>query len=133
MIPAVNDARLVRDISFGDKTFYLDADTKIVRRMTDGLEAVRQAAWVILHTERYAFVIYSYDFGVEFATLAGSRDSFLFPEIKRRVTESLLMDNRMTGTSDFQFLRRGTRVDVQFILHTIYGDTELNTVFWGSM
>lgn len=104
-------------------TFRLDGD--VVRGMTDGHEAVKQAVRLILHTERYRYVIYSFAYGVELQDLAGSRDSFLFPEVKRRVTEALLVDDRVLGTSDFTFLRTGTRVEVRFVVHTVYGDMEM--------
>ena len=108
-----------------DQTFFLDEASGQLSGYTDGLMAVRQAAWLILHTERYLHLIYSFDYGTELEGLAGSRDSFLFPEIKRRVTEALLVDERITGTSDFSFQRVRTRVEVRFTLHTIYGDAEM--------
>ena len=108
-------------------TFRLDKDTDTVRGMTDGWEAAYQAAWLILHTERFLHLIYSFDYGAELSGLKGKRDSFLFPEIKRRIREALLVDERFTGTSNFTFRRRGTRVEVGFTLHTIYGDMELET------
>ena len=108
-----------------ETTFLLDPASGTVRGMTDGHEAARQAAWLILHTERYLHLIYSFDYGTELERLSGSRDSFLFPEIKRRVTEALLVDDRITGTSEFRFGRRGTRVEVSFVVHTVYGDAEM--------
>jgi len=106
-------------------TFYLEEDMKVVRGMVDGHEAVRQAAWFILHTERFRYVIYSFDYGTELQGLGGSRDSFLFPEIKRRVTEALLVDDRIIGASEFVFDRQKSRVAVRFLVHTIYGETEM--------
>jgi len=105
-----------------ETTFYLDEETGRVGGLVDGHEATRQAAWLILHTERYLHLIYSFDYGTELAGLAGNRDSFLFPEIRRRVTEALLVDDRMTDTSDFTFRRRKTRVEVSFTVHTVYGE-----------
>jgi len=93
--------------------------------MTDGHEAVKQAVRLILHTERYQYMIYSFAYGTELQDLAGNRDSFLFPEVKRRVTEALLVDDRVTGTSDFTFHRTGIRVEVRFLVHTVYGDMEM--------
>jgi len=109
-----------------EMTFYLDEETGAVRGMRSGLQAARQAAWLILHTERYAFLIYSWAYGTELGGLAGARESFLIPELTRRVTEALLVDDRITGTSDFSFRRRGNRMEVRFTVHTIYGDAELH-------
>ena len=117
--------RLPRDRQL-ETTFYLDKRSGTVRGLTDGHAAARQAAWLILHTERYLHLIYSFDYGTELASLAGSRDSFLFPEIKRRVTEALMGDDRITGTSEFTFHRQRTRVAVRFTVHTIHGDAEMD-------
>jgi len=106
-------------------TFFLDKDADVVWGMADGYEAARQAAWLILHTERYRYSIYSFDYGTELESLKGRNDGFLFPEIKRRVTEALLVDDRIIETSDFVFQRRKSRVEVQFTVHTVYGDMEM--------
>ena len=106
-------------------TFRLDEASGVVRGYCDGHEAVRQAIWLMLHTERYLHVIYSFEYGTELQDLAGNQDSFLFPEMKRRVTEALLVDDRVTGTSEFTFHRIGTRVEVRFVVHTEYGDMDM--------
>jgi len=107
-----------------ERTFRLDEQSGIVRGLTDGREAARQAIRLILHTERFRYEIYSFRYGTELAGLAGKGDSFLFPEIKRRVTEALLTDDRVRSTSDFVFKRVRTRVTVRFVAHTIFGDIE---------
>ena len=125
MIPQVQVDRVQRTNTrrhLPELTFYLDEKGEVLRGMTDGWPAARQAAWLILHTERYVHLIYSFNYGTELRGLSGNPDSFLFPEIKRRVTEALMVDDRLTGTSDFVFARRRERVEVRFILHTIYGD-----------
>ena len=125
MIPQVSGVQGLGRGRLPTPTFYLSEEGDILRGMTDGWTAARQAAWLILHTERYQYLIYSDNFGTELRGLAGSRDSFLFPEIKRRVTEALMVDDRISGTSDFVFSRRRARVAVRFRLHTLYGDADL--------
>jgi len=107
-----------------EMTFHLEEQTGYVRGKADGFLAVRQAIRLMLLTERYLHEIYSFQYGTELAGLAGMRDSFLFPEIKRRVTEALLIDDRIRGTSNFEFNRLRTRVTVRFTVHTIFGDME---------
>jgi len=125
MIPYRSELGAVVRERLAENTFYLDESSGVVRGMVDGHEAVRQAAWLILHTERYLHLIYSFDYGTELAGLGGSRDNFLFPEIKRRVTEALLVDDRIRGTSEFTFSRVRTRVEVGFVVHTVYGEMEM--------
>ncbi|MCL2828360.1 MAG: DUF2634 domain-containing protein [Oscillospiraceae bacterium] len=125
MIPNHNGAEAVSLGRLAETTFYLDEETGEIRGMTDGYQAARQAAWLILHTERYAFLIYSWEYGTELQGLLGSADSFLISEIKRRVAEALLVDDRITGASGFVFERRRNRMEVRFTVHTIYGDAAL--------
>ena len=124
MIPENNRRESVTRERLPARTFFLDADGQVVRGMTDAWEAARQAVWLILHTERYRHEIFSFQYGAELGGLIGKRDSFLFPEVKRRVTEAVMVDDRVTGTSDFRFSRIRNRVAVRFIVHTIYGDME---------
>ena len=90
-------------------------------------EAVRQAAWFLLHTECFFYPIYSFDYGTELQELGGTPDSFLFPELKRRVTEALLMDERIVAVDEFRFSRIRTQVRVYFVIHTIYGNFPMDT------
>lgn len=124
MIPQMSNQAVLPRERLPERTFRLDEQTGIVRDKTEGFEAVRQAIRLILLTERYQYEIYSFQYGTELEGLIGMRDSILFPEIKRRVTEALLVDDRVIGTSDFSFQRIGTRVTVRFIVHTIFGDTQ---------
>ena len=107
------------------QTFFYDERSGALRGMADGWQATKQAAWLILNTERYLHLIYSFDYGAEVADLSGRSEEFVFPEIKRRVTEALLVDDRITGTSDFVFEHRKNRVGVRFTVHTIYGDMQM--------
>jgi len=107
-----------------EQTFRLDAGLGRVRGLTDGIDAARQAMRLILHTERFRYEIFSFQYGTELESLGGRGDSFLFPEIRRRVTEALLVDDRVLATSDFSFRRIRNRVNVRFMAHTIFGDLE---------
>lgn len=110
----------------GENTFFLDRQTNSLRGMCSGQEAVRQAAWFILHTTRFDYPIYSFDYGNELETLGGTPDSFLFPELKRRVREALFVDERIVAVDSFSFSRVGTRVGVSFVIHTVYGDLAMD-------
>ena len=89
----------------------------------DGLEAVKQAIYKILNTERYEYPIYSWQYGVELADLFGQTPDYVMPEIERRVTEALTMDDRITGADSFEFDRpQKNSILATFTVHTIYGD-----------
>jgi len=108
------------------KTFKLDKDKNYVRGVTDQLEAVKQAIYMVLNTERYRYPVLTWNYGVEFMDLYGEPVSYVCPELERRITEALTWDMRITGVTGFEFDTglRGS-VQVNFTVHTIYGDVRV--------
>lgn len=89
----------------------------------DNLKAIEQTVFKILNTERYRYIIYSWNYGIELADLFGQPVMYACPEIERRVKEALLQDDRITAVDnfDFTFPKRGT-IAVSFTVHTLLGD-----------
>lgn len=81
---------------------------------TEGLEAVKQAVYFILNTERYEWLIHSWDYGVELRDLVGRDRAYCIPEIERRVREALLQDDRITAVDNFTFTEEKNRVVAAF-------------------
>ena len=104
------------------RTYAMDIDKKTIRGFADKLDAMKQAVYKILMTERYKYIIYSQNYGVELDDLIGEPLSFVMPEIKRRIAEALLWDNRITAVDNFTFETTRRAVHTTFKVHTIYGD-----------
>ena len=98
--------------------------TRIVG-ICDTLEAIEQTVFKILSTERYKYIIYSWNYGIELADLFGQPTIYVCTEIERRVKEALLQDDRISDVDnfEFEFRRRGT-VSTKFTVHTIFGDLD---------
>ena len=94
---------------------------------TDDLEAVKQAIYLILSTERYQHIIYSWDYGVELLDLIGKPMSYVMAELPRRIIEALTQDNRITNVKDFEFNHKGNKLFTKFTVVTNVGNisTEL--------
>lgn len=75
----------------------------------DGTEAIRQAVIKILNTERYENEIYSWDYGIELQDLHGQPIIYCMSEIKTRITEALLVDDRIESIENFDVERMGKR------------------------
>ncbi|MDE5996031.1 MAG: DUF2634 domain-containing protein [Eubacterium sp.] len=128
MIPEVEDNMVEIEVETEpSKTYFLDIENGRIRGFTDELEAVRQAVYLILNTERYDYLIYSWDYGVELKELIGEPKEYAYPEIKRCITEALLQDDRITAVDDFEFETGKKSVHVKFTVYTIYGDMEVET------
>ena len=125
MIPSVNDI-LTTDLEVStqpSKTYRMYLDGDYINGTCDSLEAVKQSIYKTLNTERYHYIIYSWNYGVEFVDLIGQPISYVCSEIQRRIEEALLQDDRIESVSDFEFdTSNKHEVVCTFVVHTIFGD-----------
>ena len=105
-------------------TYKLDTDKGRTKGMTDEAEAMLQSVYLILNVERYQYPIYSRNYGVELVDLIGMPADYVMSEAKRRITEALIQDDRITNVDGWSFNTEKNVVIVTFIVHTIYGDIE---------
>jgi len=105
-------------------TYKLEIDRNRIRGRADGREAVRQAVYLILNVERYAYPIYSRNYGIELADLAGKPKDYAMSEMKRRITQALTQDERITGVDQWEFILNRNKVLVSFTVHTVFGELE---------
>ncbi len=105
------------------RTYHLDREAGVVRGFCDGLEAMRQTVFRILNTERYQYLIYSWNYGIETRDLYGQPLTYVCPELERRIAEALSMDARIVGVTEFEHdtSKKGI-VHTTFTVRTIYGD-----------
>src|SRR5690606_29056146 len=82
-------------------TYGIDFEKGRIIGMIDGLEAVKQAVFLILRTERYRYLIYSTDYGSELEGLIGRDSLFVQSELKRRIREALMQDDRIEDVTNF--------------------------------
>ena len=106
------------------KTYYIDRENKrIMGTVTDYLKAVEQAVYLILSTERYDYVMYSWNYGVELKDLFGSIKEFVIPNLIRRIKEALLQDDRIRDVMGFKYrIEKGGKYFLSFTVVTEYGD-----------
>lgn len=105
-------------------TFGIDFDRGRVVGMIDGLEAVKQAVFLILQTERYRYLIYTPDYGSELEGLIGRDPLFVQSELKRRIREALMQDDRIEDVTNFSIQFDGDSALVRFTVVSIFGNFE---------
>lgn len=128
MIPQTeNDLLTLESEAQPSLTYALDVKNNRIRGKVDERAALEQAIYLILGTERYEHVIYSWNYGREFQNLIGEPKEYALPEIKRCITEALLQDDRILSVDSFNFSQEKKSIHVEFIAHTIYGDMEVQT------
>lgn len=125
MIPKIATNNINFDVKIQEsKTYKVDFKNNQIRGFTDEVEAVKQAIAFILNTERYEYEIYSWNYGIELNDLYGQHISYVYPELKRRITEALIQDNRINKVDSFSFNKKSNQVTICFTVHTIFGDIE---------
>ena len=108
-------------------TFFIDFEKGRISGFVDEREAVKQAIMLILNTERYKFLIYSWNYGVELEELIGTHPDIVEDEVERLISEALLQDDRITAVYDFEFGRSRDALLVNFKVDSIYGDIDIET------
>lgn len=130
MIPASN--------GFLEENFVIEEQSSYTYKMnltnenivghTDLQDAMIQAIYCILNTERYQYLIYSWNYGIELVDLIGEPVSYVIPELKRRIKEALTWDERITDVDDFTFDVSKGKIHCKFTAYTIYGDVQIEKV-----
>lgn len=127
MNPQVNDG-LLADFEEATpqptKNYKLYTEKDRCVGFTDEVEALIQAIFLMLNIERYDHIIYSWNVGVELQDLFGKPTSYVLPEIKRRITECLIQDDRINAVDNFIFDVKKKKVHVTFTVHSIYGEVD---------
>lgn len=104
------------------RTLKMDHDWKTITGTIDQIQAVEQAVFLILTTERYQWLIFSWDYGVELQNLIGKDPEYCIPEIERRIREALLQDDRITAVENFEFELNKRKVLTTFTVMSIFGN-----------
>lgn len=89
----------------------------------DEKDAYRFWATKCLLTERYKYLAYSSDLGVEIESIirSGYPREVAESEIKRTITEALLVDPRTVSVDSFTFDWQGDAVTMSFRVESVYG------------
>lgn len=133
MIPETNNHKVLREVTFETDpsfTYRMWPDALRITGTTDRQQAMIQAIWKILNTERYAYPIYSWNYGIELKDLYGYNMTYISPELERRIREALSPDDRITSVDNFSFsYPKRNSIYVQFTVHTIFGDMDIGKEF----
>lgn len=100
------------------------ADEKILGNI-DELDAIAQSCYKILNTERYQYVIYSWNYGIELQDLFGKPIPYVYSELPRRIKEALTQDDRINSVEDFELSYDKGNVLAKFTVKTNLGNIEM--------
>ena len=103
-------------------TWYINKDTNRIQGEADGSEAVKQAVDIILNVERFRWQIYSPFSGMQWNGLIGQDPGYVASELQRRITDALLVDDRVRGISNFSYTMQEETLSASLTVNTVYGD-----------
>lgn len=96
--------------------------TSKIQGLTDDLGALEQAIYKVLNTEKYEYPIYSFNYGIELESLIGKDRVYVQIELKRRIKECLLQDERIQSVDNFRYVLIGDELLCTFDVQSIYGN-----------
>lgn len=95
-----NEVEIIKEPNF---TYKLNIEKENIRKNIDNIEAIKQAIYKILMTERYVYTAYNWNYGIELNDLIGKDKSFVKAELPRRIKEALIADDRIKDVENFSF------------------------------
>lgn len=122
---SVNAADLVTSDNQTSNTYGMKISKERIKGTVTELDAIAQACYKVLNTERYAYCIYSWDYGVELQDLFGKPIPYVFAVLPTRIKEALLQDDRIDSVDDFELSHDNGNVLCKFTVSTSFGTVEL--------
>lgn len=104
------------------KTHKMDINNQNISSYIDDKEALEQAIFKTLSTERNKYLLYSRDYGVELEDLFGQPISFVISQIEERIKDALSTDDRILNVYNFDFEKKGNKLITSFNVSSIYGE-----------
>ena len=126
MLPELNLINQL-DEQMPSYTYNINRNTNRISGYIDDKDAIIQAIYLILQTERYESMIYNWYYGVEFDGLIGKNKDYVTSELRRVIREALTEDDRITEVSDFDITYTDDSALIVFLAQTNIGDI---TIEW---
>lgn len=126
MIPS-NNSLLTTELEIvvePSKNYRMILDRNRIDKTVDGKEAMKQVIYKILNTERYQYIIYSWNYGIELMDLYGQNPDLVCPILEQRIKEALIQDDRINDVVNFEFFINKNSILVTFTAKTIFGEID---------
>lgn len=129
MIPAIIDEFEAdfEEVFYPSYTYRMALDDKRIRGFTDGKDAMAQAIYKRLMTQRGAYPIYSSSYGFDAKDLFGMPTDWVCAVLPDRIKDALMPDDRISDVRDFSFqIPSKNAVLVTFMATTVFGEVKIN-------
>lgn len=135
MLPTEYNDDLVQDFEIETqptRTYALRLDGYPSAGKLDGVEAMKQAIFLILQIERFQYAIYSWNYGTQLNALLGqTMTPYLQAKVAKAIEDALMADDRVLSVEQFSFAKGKRSLLVKFTVTTTEGDVESEFEFGG--
>lgn len=96
--------------------------------IVEGNDAIKIWIYKTIKTERYKYLIYTWDYGCEINNLIGKGlpNALIKSEVARYIEEALLINPYITSIDDFELDFSDGILTINCTANTIYGEVEVN-------
>ena len=111
------------------KEYGIDFTTgQLTGQIVEGIEAIKVWIWNCLHTQRFRYPIYSWDYGADLEQYIGQSvtEEFLNADCEDEIREALLINPNITDIDDFEVTFYNGSLSISFTAVTKFGETEVN-------
>ena len=111
---------------FENNCFLYDADGK--HRIVEGDEAIKIWVYKALNTERFRYLAYSWQYGIELRPFIGKVMGVQqrYSEIKRVIVECLMVNPYIKSIDTIDIQHEGDTVNISIMMTTIYGEVNVD-------
>lgn len=111
---------------FENDCFLYDADGRL--KIVEGDEAIKIWIYKALSTERFRYLAYSWQYGIELRPFIGKVMGVQqrYSEIKRVIVECLMVNPYIKSIDSIDIQHEGDTVDISITLTTIYGEVSVD-------
>jgi hypothetical protein len=118
----------VEFVTYPIQEWILDEATGQLGEPSLELQAIAQDVKFALSTERNMYPIMGSNFGVEFLDLIGRDRQYVQAQVKKRISDALSIDDRITGLGSFSFSSpESGSLSVSFVVETVLGKVNMTT------
>ena len=108
-------------------SYKINIEKERIKNSIDGIEAVKQAIYKILSTDRYKYEIYNWNYGIDIGELIGKTKDYVKAVLPGKIEDALKPDDRIKSIYDFKFTDIDkTTLAVKFYVKTIFGDIDID-------
>lgn len=130
LLPSFYDVKDRKSINeYFPREYEIDfAENRLTGRIVEGLEAIRVWVWCCIHTERFRYALYSWQYGVSLEKYLGqtTTEEYLEVDSQAEIEEALKVHPYITGIDDFQVSTAGTKLKIKLTVKTKLGKIEVS-------